>query len=147
MRVPHSHHDRQPLGLPMTPMIDVVFQLLVFFICTVNFEVIENLLPTNLAVAGSTATAKPVDVDPDLEHVVVKAALQDGRVQWTVNQRPCNSLSEVRDVLQVVAQIDKSVPVILDVAPDVPLGDMIDVYDLCRLVGFEKIQFAASPTK
>lgn len=129
----------------MTPMIDVVFQLLVFFICTVNFEVIEDLLPTNLAVAGSTSTAAPVDVDPDLEHVVVKAAVRDGRVQWAVNQRPCNSLAEVRDVLSVVAQIDASLPVILDVEPDVPLGDMIDVYDLCRLVGFERIQFAASP--
>lgn len=145
MRVPHSHHDRQPLGLPMTPMIDVVFQLLVFFICTVNFEVIEDLLPTNLAVAGSTATAAPIDVEPDLEHVVVKASLRDGHVQWMVNQRPCNSLGEVRNVLEVVAQIDKSLPVILDVEPDVPLGDMIDVYDLCRLAGFEKIQFAASP--
>ena len=145
MRVPRSHHDRQPLGLPMTPMIDVVFQLLVFFICTVNFEVIEDLLPTNLAVAGSTSTATPVDVEPDLEHVVVKAAVHERRVQWTVNQRPCQTLGEVQNVLRVVAQIDASLPVILDVEPDVPLGDMIDVYDLCRLVGFTKIQFAASP--
>jgi biopolymer transport protein ExbD len=145
MRVPHSHHDRQPLGVPMTPMIDVVFQLLVFFICTVNFEVIEDLLPTNLAVAGGTSTATPIDVPPDLEHVIVKAEVRGGRVQWTVNQRPCDSLAEVQDVLRVVAQIDASLPVILDVEPDVPLGDMIDVYDLCRIVGFEKIQFAASP--
>jgi biopolymer transport protein ExbD len=129
----------------MTPMIDVVFQLLVFFICTVNFEVIEDLLPTNLAVAGSTSTATPTDVEPDLEHVVVKAAIQEGHVVWIVNQRPCDSLAEVRDVLRVVASIDASLPVILDVEPDVPLGDMIDVYDLCRLTGFEKIQFAATP--
>jgi biopolymer transport protein ExbD len=129
----------------MTPMIDVVFQLLVFFICTVNFEVIENLLPTNLALAGSTATTTPKDVEPTLEHIVVKAVVRDGHLRWTVNQRPCDSLRDVQDVLRVVAQIDRSLPVILDVAPDVPLGDMIDVYDLCRVVGFERIQFAASP--
>ena len=129
----------------MTPMIDVVFQLLVFFICTVNFEVIEDLLPTSLAVAGSTSTATPIEIEPELEHVVVKAAVSNGHILWTVNQRPCDSLSEVRDVLRVVAGIDASLPVILDVEPDVPLGDMIDVYDLCRLAGFEKIQFAATP--
>jgi biopolymer transport protein ExbD len=35
--------------------------------------------------------------------------------------------------------------VILDVAADVPLGDMIEVYDLARLAGFTRIQFAATP--
>lgn len=145
MKVPHSHHERQPLGVPMTPMIDVVFQLLVFFICTVNFQVIEELLPTNLAQAGSTPTDTPVDVDPDLEHVVVKASVQERHVAWVVNERPCNSLADVQRVLRVVAEIDPSLPVILDVAPNVPLGDMIDVYDLCRIVGFERIQFASAP--
>jgi biopolymer transport protein ExbD len=94
--------------------------------------------------AGSTSTADPIDVEPDLERVVVKAAVRDGRVRWTVNERACDSLAEVREVLGVVAEIDSSLPVILDVEPDVPLGDMIDVYDLCRLAGFEKIRFAAS---
>ena len=128
----------------MTPMIDVVFQLLVFFICTVNFQVFEELLPTNLALAGSTTPDTPIDVDPDLEHVVVKAAGGEGQVDWIVNERPCDSLMEVERVLRVVAEIDAWLPVILDVAPEVPLGDMIDVYDLCRIVGFERIQFAAS---
>jgi biopolymer transport protein ExbD len=96
-------------------------------------------------VAGSTSTAEPIDVEPDLERVVVKATVRDEHVAWIVNDRPCDSLAQVRDVLQAVAGIDASLPVILDVAPDVPLGDMIDVYDLCRLSGFEKIRFAASP--
>lgn len=127
----------------MTPMIDVVFQLLVFFICTVNFQVIEELLPTSLASTGSTNTDAVPD-EPELEHVIVKAEVRDDRIEWAVNDRPCRSLRDVQDVLHVVVGIDPSLPVILDVAPDVPLGNMIDVYDLCRIVGFERIQFAAS---
>jgi biopolymer transport protein ExbD len=50
-------------------------------------------------------------------------------------------------VLGEVAQIDASLPVILDVDGQVPLGDMIDVYDLSRLVGFDRIQFAAAGGK
>jgi hypothetical protein len=33
---------------------------------------------------------------------------------------------------------------VLDPASDVPLGDVIDVFDLSRVVGFQKVQFAAS---
>ena len=62
--------------------------------------------------------------------------------QWIVNERPCDSLAEVRQVLHAVAEIDRTLPVVLDVGGEVPLGDMIDVYDLCRLVQFEKIEFA-----
>jgi biopolymer transport protein ExbD len=49
----------------------------------------------------------------------------------------------VEQVLRSVVAIDATLPVILDVAGDVPLGDMIEVYDLSRLAGFERIQFAA----
>ena len=35
-------------------------------------------------------------------------------------------------------------PVILHPDPEVPLGHVIDLYDLARLIGFAKIQFAAS---
>ena len=46
-------------------------------------------------------------------------------------------------VLQCRGATDRSLPVILDVGGEVPLGDMIDVYDLCRLVRFERIEFAS----
>ena len=144
MRIPHSHQDRGSLEVPMTPMIDVVFQLMIFFICTANFGIMEQLLPTALAVGASAAAASEIEIEPDLEHVVVQATYVDGQTRWVVNERPCGTLAEVRDVLRAVADIDRTLPVILDVAGEVPLGDMIEVYDLARLVGFERIQFAAS---
>jgi biopolymer transport protein ExbD len=127
----------------MTPMIDVVFQLMIFFICTASFQLAEELLPTSLAEAGGTSTRSPIEIEPELERILVRGTHADGSTRWIVNERPCDSLVEVRQVLRAVAKIDRALPVILDVAGDVPLGDMIDVYDLCRLEGFEKIQFAA----
>jgi biopolymer transport protein ExbD len=62
---------------------------------------------------------------------------------WQVNQTPIASLAELRQTLAAIARIKRDVPVILDPSGDVPLGDVIDVFDLARLVGFEKIQFAA----
>jgi biopolymer transport protein ExbD len=142
MRLP-THHDRRHSDIAMTPMIDVVFQLMIFFICTASFQLAEELLPTSLAVASGSSTPAPVEMEPDLERLVVQAAWADGATQWSVNQRPCASLAEVRQVLRAAAEIDPALPVILDVAGEVPLGHMIEVYDLGRLEGFEKIQFAA----
>jgi biopolymer transport protein ExbD len=144
MRVPHSHHGRGSLDISMTPMIDVVFQLLIFFICTASFQEPEELLPTQFAVSAGTTDVTAVETEPALERVLVRATRRGEQTEWIVNERPCPNLMEVRLVLSEVAQIDRSLPVILDVDNEIPLGDMIDVYDLCRLVGFEKIQFAAS---
>jgi biopolymer transport protein ExbD len=130
----------------MTPMIDVVFLLMIFFIGTASFQLAEELLPTSLAVASGSSTPAPVELEPDLERIVVRATRSGGATIWIVNERPCDTLAEVQQVLRAAAEIDLSLPVILDVAGDVPLGDMIDVYDLCRLEKFEKIQFAAERT-
>ena len=128
----------------MTPMIDVVFLLLIFFVCTASFQMVEDLLPTSLAATGGTSAPAPAEVEPELERVLIQATRTGGQTRWIVNERSCDSLSDVQRVLQAVVRIDRSLPVILDVQPQVPLGDMIDLYDLCRLVGFERIQFAAS---
>jgi biopolymer transport protein ExbD len=143
MRLPIHHDDRKPGDIAMTPMIDVVFLLMIFFICTASFQMAEELLPTSLAAASGTSAASPIELEPELERIVVQATVVDGKTKWVVNERPCDTVAEVRQVLRTVAQIDQTLPVILDVAGEVPLGDMIDVYDLSRLEGFEKIQFAA----
>ena len=143
MRVPTHHNDRRQTDIAMTPMIDVVFQLMIFFICTASFQAAEELLPSHLSISDGTSVRPPVEIEPELERIVVRATHDNGRANWIVNERPCATISEVQQVLQAVAAIDRTLPVVLDVEGKVPLGDMIDVYDLCRLEKFEKIQFAA----
>lgn len=145
MRVPSSYHGRSELDVPMTPMIDVVFQLLIFFICTASFQMAEDLLPTSLAATSGTSTAAPKEDEPSLEQIVVRGLRVNGQTEWIVNERRCTSTSAVADVLRAIASIDATLPVILDVAPEVPIGEMIDVYDTSRVVGLQKIQFAAQP--
>jgi len=143
MRIPSSYHGRSELDVPMTPMIDVVFQLLIFFICTASFQMAENLLPTILASTSGASAAALQDIEPSLEQIVVRGVRVDGRTEWIVNERRCTSTSAVGEVLRAIAEIDATLPVILDVAPEVPIGEMIDVYDASRIVGLHKIQFAA----
>lgn len=136
--------DRGRFDVKMTPMIDVVFQLLIFFLCTASFQALEESLPTTLAPSGASQAEAPPEELELLDEVLVRVEHHEGQVRWRVNERPCERLQQLRELLDLVARIRTDVPVILDVDPEVALGDVIDVYDLCRLAGFERIQFAAS---
>ena len=148
MRRPPYHRDpSRRLDVKMTPMIDVIFLLLIFFVCTASFRS-EAVLPTQLSLPGNVEA--DVQIDPpiaDLE-IVVKILWRETpsgyRAQWQVNDRPYGTLAEVRRVLLAAAGLQSDLPVILDVEPAVPMEDVIDVYDACRLVGLEEVQFAAS---
>ena len=147
MRRPPYHRDeRGRLDVKMTPMIDVIFLLLIFFVCTASFQAAEEVLPANLSLPGTLSTTEPIDQElEDLEEIVVNIFWRDGGASWQINQRDLNSLGEVALVLQAAAGVRIDLPVILDADDAVPIGDVIDVWDVCRAIGLERVQFAASP--
>ncbi len=128
--------------LQMTPMIDVVFLLLIFFVCTASFQAIEYVLPSEVVVSG-VGDSTAVDVPPDLEQLVIDVAPRDSAIPWKVNDRECRTPEDLRGVLDALVSLAADMPVILDCEPATPLGDAIDTYDLCRSLGFAKVQFAA----
>lgn len=128
----------------MTPMIDVVFLLLIFFVCTASFQIAEQILPSNVLSAGSTEAPLAEPVDLPLDQIVVRTQMDGGRPAWTVNEQRYETLGEVERVLRSVYAVEPNLPLILHNEDDVPLGSVIDVYDLARVIGFEEIQFAAS---
>jgi biopolymer transport protein ExbD len=143
MRRPTAYPAGRGFDVMMTPMIDVVFLLLVFFVCTAGFNRPEEELPSRLSdpgVGGAPVAPRPED---DFEEIVITLHERAGQIEYQVSERRCADASEVREVVRALAEIDNQLAVVLDVAPDVPLGPMIDVYDSCRAAGFERIQFAA----
>jgi biopolymer transport protein ExbD len=144
----YNRTSRVRLDIQMTPMIDVVFQLLIFFVCTASVQLQEESLPATprlkAATGGGTAVA-PVDPDLDaLPEVVIVIHRQAAAVEWLVNTEACSTLDEVRRRMTALAKIGAmkaKVPVVLDVADDVPMAAAIDVYDLCLSLGYQKVQF------
>ncbi len=136
---------RRELEIKMTPMIDVVFLLLIFFVWTASFRVVEYLLPSSLSQQqGTGETTNPDEPPPEVEFedIVVRISYTNDQPAWSVNGQPAASLPEVRERLAVVAEIKIDSPVILHPDETVPVGNVIDVYDVTRLVGFTQIQFA-----
>ncbi len=126
----------------MTPMIDVVFLLLIFFVCASIGQIRESHLPTPLA-AGSVEMTDPVQTPPPLGRFwITLERTADGSTIATLNERQFRDWNLLHGVLHDLAAAASEFPVILDIAPQVPAGDVIDIYDTCRAANFETVQFA-----
>jgi len=149
MHIPVSHQQsREHDDSFMTPMIDVVFLLLIFFVCASTGQIRESSLPTPLA-AGSVEAVDPIESPALMDDVWVRLNRsgegEDAVTMAEVNNQLYNDWEHLRGVLHELAIIAPEVPVILDIEHGVPVGDFVDIYDTCRSAGFENIQFATAP--
>lgn len=148
MRIPSRFHRRRPgPDVTMTPMIDVVFLLLVFFVWTASFQIPEQILPSAVSEAAgktpiTTATPPP---EADFPDVVVRVGWTGDAPSWRLNDRPLESLAILRQQLREIHAIHSSAPVVIYPDRATPLGHVIDVYDASRLAGFGEVQFAVRP--
>jgi biopolymer transport protein ExbD len=63
-RVSSYRRQRRDLDVKMTPMIDVVFLLLVFFLWTASFRISEQVLPSNISAVKTDQTPEPATSRP-----------------------------------------------------------------------------------
>jgi len=147
MRIPSLYRDRKSLELQLTPMIDCVFLLMIYFLWSSSFAVVEMSLPSTLAAqnagSGPGRSNQRPSPEADFDKIVIRV-LRDGIAPaWQVNDSPIASLAELRRTLMAIANIKRDAPVVIDPIGDVPLGEVIDVFDITRLAGFQEVQFAA----
>ena len=126
----------------MTPLIDVVFQLLIFFICASTGHLREMVLPTDFA-SGAIGDKAPPQVEKPLGEVRIKLGREIDTTTYKVEGREFQELDGLEEMLHALAQAANDIPVILEIDGDVPLGDAIGVYDACRAARFLSIHFAA----
>ena len=145
MKIPHSLAGRREFSVSMTPMIDVVFLLLIFFVCTASFQIAEAVLPSPLATGGTTAVQLPPELtEVPLDRLLIEVSQEGRSTRLAINGQDCPTPARLSELLRALASIDRTLPVILDIAGETPLAAAIDVYDRCRLASFQRIQFAAS---
>lgn len=137
----------ESLELQMTPMIDVIFQLLIFFICTSSFQLPEGLLPTPMQPLLGNAesqTVETIEIPPeilDLDEMVLLLHF-DKQPYWDVCGTRYRSFSELKAIFQSLAAADADLPIVLDIDENVPLEHILNVYDLARQLGFTKVRLA-----
>ena len=122
-------------------MIDVVFLLLIFFICASARQSREALLAANLPAGAieSARSAAPVQID---QAFVKLKRNRDGTTIAEINGTDYATVELLETQLKALAEVGPEVPVILDIEGPVPFGDVIRVYDLCQRLKFTTIKFA-----
>jgi biopolymer transport protein ExbD len=133
----------------MTPMIDIVILLLIFLVCAAVGAISESLMPTPLAPGGVVESPLAVGRKEWLTQIWLNLRREGGghRTIVEMNGRDYDDLNLLREQLTALAEAAPESPVILDIAADVPLGDLIRVWDACRTAKFESINFAADAAK
>src|ERR1700685_3829178 len=130
----------------VTPMVDVIFQLLVFFVLASGGRVGEHSLSTVRSAAGtSTAEIRPA-AKPSAElwiRLAVDRSQRETRIELG-GRRQAEFVALGESLKKVIEPSPDSVA-ILDIAGDVPLGEVIQVYDACRSAKVRSINFAAAP--
>jgi biopolymer transport protein ExbD len=152
MRIPSNYHRSSSSSSnseTMTPMIDVVFQLLIFFVWTSSFAVIEQVLPSSLSAASGKQESVLEQPPPeaDFDQVVIRISWDGQSPSFRINDAPVPSLAEIRASLQRLHGVKQDATVILHPDPNVPLEHVINCYDQAKLVRFEKVSFAVNPQK
>lgn len=120
-------------AVPMAPMLDVLFLLLIFFATSSTFRAAEQQIDVNLPLAQAAESFDPV------------------RTEVLVNVRPDGALVvsgrqvTVARLRQLLAQLVADFPnerVIIRGDREVPYGRVVEVMDTARAVGIRQVHFA-----
>jgi len=142
---------RQP---DMTPMIDVTFLLLVFFIVTLNIRQLEGRLDAALPKdRGTGKSSEQIDKTDILVFVSEPGQLiQEGkdsapwayegrRLRYEIGTHRFDSLDAMQPYL---ASLDLEAPLSLDLRKGTTNGDAIALLDRSIALGFQDISFAGT---
>jgi biopolymer transport protein ExbD len=149
MRIPNRHQRGSSLSFQsaMTPLIDVVFQLLLFYMCISIGHLREDQLALTLPAGTSPQTAREQLDEAPLGKVWIRLGSRAGQVVIRVEGQEFRELAELTAFCRELAEITPEVPVILDIEPEIEMELVIGTYDACRAAGFRSIHFAADPSR
>ena len=114
--------------LEMTPMIDVVFQLLIFFIVTLKVEDILSHL--DISRPAPESARPPEDKIEDLLEILVYNERKLGGEGFSLRGRKV-SLRTLERQLTKLASYSKNISVIIKCTGDSPHANLVKLLDIC----------------
>ena len=118
----------------ITPMLDVVFIMLIFFIVTATFTK-EIGLDVN-----QSDDEKPITIDPDKKSIVIKISSRD---RISISQRDVD-LRSVRANIERLHAENPEAPVIIQPHDDSSNGIVVHVWDAAREAGVYNVSFSTN---
>ncbi|MFW6107242.1 MAG: ExbD/TolR family protein [bacterium] len=147
----HEEEERQVIKkaeLSITPMIDVVFLLLIFFMVGMKFKELDRKLETDLPQMGEEQTEQKL-IDELWVFVKKGGTEKDPRPVIQIDRRVMPGRTEervwdeTRLMLERLARVAgvKKYAVLLVPDPDAPHGYVMKALDILKDLGYENINF------
>lgn len=127
-----SRNRGEAAKLEMTPMIDVVFQLLIFFIVTLKQRDILSYLNISRPAPQTDTTIKPIEM----------LTIQIGKDGWVLNGRPITGRAQLATLdrqLTHLASFSRDVSVIIKCTDDSPHALLIQTLNICTREGMSNL--------
>ena len=137
-----------PVEINVTAMVDVIFCLCIFFMCSFHFKQLEGKIDAWMPKTGNQPGTPPDKVHLEEIRVFMRWDPTTGLTTRKVGSRPpAASDTDLMEVIRALkGDYDRAqkteVPVIIDATPDVPWTDVIHVLDLCKAEKLSQIEFA-----
>ena len=112
--------------LDMTPMIDVVFELIIFFVVTIQQEDIFSKLNANRPAPSSSSSSSESDTTVTIEI----GRGRDANGVLVYNKREVRR-SELDQNLREVARTSTKTPIVIKCTEDSPHKALVDALDIC----------------
>jgi len=131
---------------PLTPMIDVTFQLLLFFILAAQFGQAEGQIPGTLPQGQSPSPATAEEIYRPV-HIRVRPPQDD-------EQAPLYRISEIAGRIETAEELYRKlaayrrqvgsdrVPVVIEPVGSVPWRYIVEAYNAVLRAGFARVGFA-----
>ena len=118
-------------SMNITPLMDVIFQLLIFFVLTSSITK-PTQIELNLPESTSGVKAAADDV------ISVTYRLESAGPEITLNAAPIDSLNRLGEMMRQHRQSGANTPVDIRIERSVPYQDVINLIDTVRDAGFPR---------
>jgi biopolymer transport protein ExbD len=160
--------SNEKVEMEMTPMIDVTFLLLIFFMCTLKFKTLEGKLAAYLPkdVGVNQSQAEPIEkveilmkvrsegnkLEPRKKGEADKPYDGEGRfiydstrvIEYSVGPKKTTNLKDIAQRLKELHLKDPERPATIDARPGIVYGDVVPVLDVALGADFTDITFVGA---
>ena len=141
MRLRSRQDDYQKRNsINITPLIDVIFLLMIFFLMTINFNKSEGVLENRLP-QSSQQESRETPQDYETVRLRLKMVKDDTLLKIYLQERVVFTYEDLKHYLD---QLPQDIFIIFEPNDNVPYRHVIGVYDTCLKSKKENIAFAIS---
>lgn len=130
--------------LQMTPMIDVTFLLLIFFLCSIKFKLLDGKLSSHLPREMGVNTFEPSGFLERIEISLDRSRTAPDGFSILLNGRGIVGLDRLHATLEKFHLDDPDLTVTLRAGEKIEHGHVVAVVNECLRAGFTRIAFSGT---